>query len=67
MTMQHKIYNEDGSYIIRDYTKEEEAQQVQDTAEHEQKLAAQIKAEADKAALLAKLGITADEAKLLLS
>lgn len=29
--------------------------------------AAQAKAEADKAALLAKLGITADEAKLLLS
>ena len=28
---------------------------------------AKIKAEADKAALLAKLGITADEAKLLLS
>jgi len=28
---------------------------------------AQVKAEADKAALLAKLGITADEAKLLLS
>ena len=31
------------------------------------KLAAQEKATADKAALLAKLGITADEAKLLLS
>ena len=29
--------------------------------------AAKAKAEADKAALLAKLGITADEAKLLLS
>lgn len=28
---------------------------------------AQVKTEADKAALLAKLGITADEAKLLLS
>ena len=67
MTMQHKIYNEDGSYIICDFTKEEEAQQVKDTAEYEQKLAAQTKAAADKAALLAKLGITADEAKLLLS
>ena len=67
MTMQHKIYNEDGSFIIRDFTIEEQAQQVKDTAEHEQKLAAQTKAEADKAALLAKLGITADEAKLLLS
>lgn len=30
-------------------------------------IAAKAKAEADKAALLAKLGITADEAKLLLS
>jgi len=30
-------------------------------------IAADAKAEADKAALLAKLGITADEAKLLLS
>ena len=30
-------------------------------------LAAKAKAEADKAALLAKLGITADEARLLLS
>ena len=30
-------------------------------------IAADTKAEADKAALLAKLGITADEAKLLLS
>ena len=30
-------------------------------------IAAQAKAETDKAALLAKLGITADEAKLLLS
>jgi len=30
-------------------------------------IAVEVKAEADKAALLAKLGITADEAKLLLS
>ena len=67
MIMQHKIYNEDGSFIIRDYTKEEEAQQVKYTAEYEQKLAAEAKAATDKAALLAKLGITPDEAKLLLS
>ena len=53
------------------YTAEEIAQRNKDVAEYEAKAAAdeafRIKAEADKAALLAKLGITADEAKLLLS
>ena len=36
-------------------------------AEHNQRLSAKAAREADKAALLTKLGITADEAKLLLS
>jgi len=67
MKPQIKIYNEDGTFIVRDFTKEEEAQQIKDTQELEQILSNQAKAEADKAALLAKLGITADEAKLLLS
>ena len=53
------------------YTAEEIAQRNKDIAEYEAKAAAdetyRIKVEADKAALLAKLGITADEAKLLLS
>ena len=35
-------------------------------ADRAERLAAEAKAEADKAALLEKLGITADEAKLLL-
>jgi hypothetical protein len=36
-------------------------------AEHNQRLAEKAAREADKAALLVKLGITADEAKLFLS
>ena len=42
---------------------EHQKQQANDAAMVEQR----AKAEADKAALLAKLGITADEAKMLLS
>ena len=53
------------------YTADEIAQRNKDIAEYEAKAAAdeiaKIKAESDKAALFAKLGITADEAKLLLS
>lgn len=45
-----------------EYT-EHQVQQVMDKASE----AATLKAATDKAALLAKLGITADEAKLLLS
>ncbi len=41
--------------------------QLADEAKVAADKAAKAKAEADKAALLAKLGITADEAKLLLS
>ena len=48
-------------------TAEDLAVKAADEAEVEIKKAKQIQAEADKAALLAKLGITADEAKLLLS
>lgn len=41
--------------------------EVKNAAEAAAEAAAKTKAEADKAALLAKLGITADEAKLLLN
>ena len=63
-----RIHNsETGEIIDREMTAEEmaivEAQKAKDDATQ----AAIAKAEADKAALLAKLGITADEAKLLLS
>jgi hypothetical protein len=53
--------------IMREMNDEEYAQHQTDVATAEAKAIAKAEAEADKAALLAKLGITADEAKLLLS
>jgi hypothetical protein len=70
MTNQYfeKIINvETGEETIRPYTKEEIAKMEQATAEHVAKAAADNAKEAEKTALLAKLGITDDEAKLLLS
>jgi len=52
---------------LRDMTADEVKQFNADKIEAETKAAEAAKAEADKAALLAKLGITADEAALLLS
>ena len=43
------------------------ARQQKAKADRDARLAAEAKAEEDKAALLVKLGITAEEAKLLLS
>jgi predicted metalloprotease with PDZ domain len=65
-----KLYHQDGDEK-REYTEAEYAQHAKDAADAaaakviEDELKA--KEAADKAALLAKLGITADEAKLLLS
>ena len=56
-----------GEQNVREMNSEELAEAKRIEAEAEARLEAQAKAEADKAALLAKLGITADEAKLLLS
>jgi hypothetical protein len=53
--------------VEREMNEAEYAQYLKDAAEFEARRNAKAKAEADKAALLAKLGITADEAKLLLS
>ena len=53
--------------IVREMNDEEYAQHQIDVAAAEAKVAAKAEAEAEKAALLDKLGITADEAKLLLS
>jgi hypothetical protein len=53
--------------IVRELNDEEYAQYQIDVATAEAKAAAKAEAEAEKAALLTKLGITADEAKLLLS
>ena len=63
-----RIHNiETNEVIDREMTEAEYAdyQELQLKAEADK--AAVVKAEADKAAVLARLGITADEAKLLLS
>jgi hypothetical protein len=66
------IYNhETGLNEIREMTSEEKAARQKEVSDwlaaKTAKAEAEAKAENDKAALLAKLGITADEAKLLLS
>ena len=67
-TPQVKIVDaETGQETLRDMNAAELAQLAKDVAERETIEAAEAKAATDKAALLAKLGITADEAKLLLS
>ncbi len=63
--MTDKLFIQDGE-TKREFSEEEYAQYALDQAE-QLKLVANEKAKVDvKAALLAKLGITADEAKLLL-
>jgi len=62
------IHNaETGDIIEREMNADELAQFAIDEREKELSKQAEAKKAADKAALLAKLGITADEAKLLLS
>jgi hypothetical protein len=66
-TPQVKIVNvETGEEIIRDMNSEELAQMEADNARQIAVAEAKAQAEADKAALLTRLGITAEEAKLLL-
>ena len=63
-----KIHNaETGEIIEREMNADELKQWNKDKANSDAELAKTAKAETDKAALLAKLGITAAEAKLLLS
>ena len=65
---QVKIVNtETGEEIVRDANAEELAQIAKDKAAFEAREAAIIETEAKKQALLDRLGITAEEAKLLLS
>ena len=65
---QVKIVNlETGEEIIREANADELAQMELDKAEEKAFKAAKAKAEADKAALLARLNLTAEEAALLLS
>lgn len=62
-----KIVNvETGEEIEREMTADELAQREADAIEAAAINAAEVKAAADKAALLEKLGITEDEARLLL-
>lgn len=63
-----KIHNaETGEIIEREATNEELTQWEADKAKAEAEAQAVVKAATAKAALLAKLGITEEEAKLLLS
>ena len=64
MTME-KMFRQIGDEVI-EYTVAEYAQYEIDRAEDKKRAEAETAKAADKAALLAKLGITADEAKLLL-
>ena len=63
-----KIHNaETGEVIEREMNAEELAVIAQDKVNADLAKAESAKAQSDREALLAKLGITADEAKLLLS
>jgi hypothetical protein len=63
-----KIHNaETGEIIEREYNDEEYAQYLIDKENMENSLAAGLQSESAKAALLAQLGITEEQAKLLLS
>lgn len=62
-----RIYTEKDVFIDREMTDEEYAQYLKDLDTFAKVKETEAKAETEKAALLAKLGITADEAKLLLS
>lgn len=66
-TPQIKIVNaETGEEIIRDMNAEELAQFEADTASAAQAASAEAQKAADRAALLTQLGITENQAKLLL-
>ena len=63
-----RIHNTETDEIIdRQMNDDEFAQWQKDKAEAESRIEAEVQAATDKAALLNRLGITADEAKLLLS
>jgi len=63
-----KIHNvQTGEIVEREMTVDELAQSQADEAKKEMQQIAEAQKAAEKAALLSKLGITADEAKLLLS
>jgi hypothetical protein len=63
----HKIYQQDGSFIERPYTDEEMKQRETDLILINAIQTAEAEAKAKRQALLDKLGITEEEARLLLS
>lgn len=63
--MSEKLYCQEGE-TLTEYTPEQYAQHAKDLAEIAARKAAAEATEAAKAALLVKLGLTADEAKVLL-
>jgi hypothetical protein len=68
MTPEIGIYNHaTGETIVREMNADELADYEAGLEATAQAEAAKLQAEADKAALLVKMGITSDEAKLLLS
>lgn len=62
-----RIYIGNGEFIDREMNDEEYAQWLKDKAESDAKKAAAAEAETKRQALLEKLGITEEEAKLLLA
>ena len=63
----HRIYQEDKTFIERPFTEDEILQATKDQEEDMQRKAEADAKAAQKAALLDRLGITEDEAKLLLA
>lgn len=61
-----RIYNSDNTFIDRPMNEVELKQYEKDKAEAAARIIEETKKAADKTALLEKLGITEDEAKLLL-
>ena len=64
---QVRIYTGNGEFIDREMNDEEFEQWQKDKAESDAKKAAAAEAEAKRQAVFERLGITAEEAKLLLS
>jgi len=62
-----EVNAETGEEVLRDMNAAELAELAQSQKERQHQEAAEAKAATDKAALLTKLGITAEEAVLLLS
>jgi len=64
--MAEKLYHQEGD-VKREYTSEEYAQNAQDYADYEAKLAKLASDQKKREAILTRLGITAEEVELLLS